>query len=204
MDPDIARWTEVHDGTPVLARDCVATIRRWSKRYPMGQALIARTDELSAVSDKVIRFRLKRPFPLLPDALAGPYCSIMPERLARTDPFEQIKEAVGSGPFKFVASERLPGQRVVFEKNPDYVPGTSGKPSFSAGPKLVHIDRVVWNFIQDPSTASAALAQGEVDWEKPDNRPDPAIEAQQGLGDHGQGPHRRDRLSALQSALSTV
>ena len=97
-----------HDGPPVLAPDCVATITRWAKRYPMGQALMDRTDELSAVSDKVIRFRLKKPFPLLPEALAEPYCSIMPERLAKTDPFEQVKEAVGSGPFKFVASERIP------------------------------------------------------------------------------------------------
>src|SRR5271170_2239337 len=119
-----------HDGAPVLARDCVATIRRWAKRYPLGQALMARTDELSAVSDRVIRLRLKRPFPLLPEALAEPYCSIMPEQLAKTDPFEQIKQAIGSGPFKFVASERIPGQRVVFEKNPDYVPRANGKPSF--------------------------------------------------------------------------
>jgi peptide/nickel transport system substrate-binding protein len=46
----------------------------------------------------------------------------MPERLARIDPFEQIKEAMDSGPFKFVASERIPGQRVVFEKNQNYIP----------------------------------------------------------------------------------
>src|SRR5262249_50527131 len=58
------------DGSRVLARDCVATIKRWAKRYPMGGALMARTDELSAASDKVIRFRLKRPFALLPNALA--------------------------------------------------------------------------------------------------------------------------------------
>jgi peptide/nickel transport system substrate-binding protein len=153
-----------HDGAPVLARDCVATITRWAKRYPMGQALMARTDELSTVSDKTIRFRLKRPFPFLPEALAEPYCSIMPARLAKTDAFEQIKEAVGSGPFKFVTAERIPGQRVVFDKNPDYIPRVSGKPSFSAGPKEVYIDRVIWNFVQDPSTASAALVQGEVDW----------------------------------------
>ena len=153
-----------HDGSPVLAQDCVATITRWAKRYPLGQALMARTDELSAVSDKIIRFRLKRPFPLLPEALAEPYCSIMPERLARTDAFEQVKEAIGSGPFKFVAAERIPGQRVVLDKNPEYVPRTSGKPSFSAGPKVVYVDRVIWNFVQDPSTASAALMQGEVDW----------------------------------------
>jgi peptide/nickel transport system substrate-binding protein len=153
-----------HDGSPVRAHDCVATITRWAKRYPLGQALMARTDELSAVTDKIIRFRLKRPFPLLPEALAEPYCSIMPERLAKTDTFEQVKEAIGSGPFQFVAAERIPGQRVVFDKNPEYVPRTSGKPSFSAGPKVVYVDRVIWNFVQDPSTASAALMQGEVDW----------------------------------------
>jgi peptide/nickel transport system substrate-binding protein len=153
-----------HDGAPVLARDCVATITRWAKRYPLGGALMARTDELSAASDREIRFRLKKPFPLLPEALAEPQSSIMPERLAKTDAFEQIKEAMGSGPFKFVASDRIPGQRVVFEKNRDYLPRADGKPSFSAGPKVVYVDRVVWNFVQDPSTASAALAQGEVDW----------------------------------------
>ncbi|MBO0736188.1 MAG: ABC transporter substrate-binding protein [Alphaproteobacteria bacterium] len=163
-DLSLRSGLKFHDGAPVLARDCVATIKRWAKRYPMGQALMARTDELSALSDGVIRFRLKRPFPLLPDALAEPYCSIMPERLANTDAFEQVKQAVGSGPFKFVAAERIPGQRAVFDRNPDYTPRTGGQPSFSAGPKIVYVDRVVWNFVPDPSTAAAALAQGEVDW----------------------------------------
>jgi peptide/nickel transport system substrate-binding protein len=153
-----------HDGTPVLARDCVASIQRCAKRNPMTGALMARTDEIAAASDKVIRVRLKKPFALLPEALAEIYCAIMPERLAKTDPFEQIKEVVGSGPFKFVASERVPGSRVVFEKNPDYVPRPTGKPSFNAGPKIVNVDRVVWSFVPDASTAAAALQRGEVDW----------------------------------------
>jgi peptide/nickel transport system substrate-binding protein len=153
-----------HDGTPVLARDCVASVQRCAKRNPMTAALMAHTDEMVASSDKVIRIRLKRPFAMVPEALAEIYCAIMPERLAKTDPFEQIKEAVGSGPFKYVASERVPGSRDVFEKNPDYVPRSSGEPSFNAGPKVVHIDRVVWTFVPDPATASAALQAGEVDW----------------------------------------
>ena len=152
-----------HDGSPVLARDCAATIKRWGQRDPMGTALMARADEVSASSDKVIRIRLKKPFPLLTYALAQVACAIMPERLAQTDAGEQVKEAMGSGPFKFVAAERVPGQRVVFEKNPDYLP-RDGKPSFNAGPKIVHFDRVVWNFVPDPGTAAAALQQGEVDW----------------------------------------
>ena len=153
-----------HDGEPVLAKDCVATIQRFAKRNPFGDALMARTDEISAPSDKVIRFRLKKPFSLLPSALAEVYCAIMPERLAQTDPFKQIPEAIGSGPFKYVASERVQGQRVVFVKNDAYVPRKDGKASFNAGPKIVHVDRVVWNFIPDPSTASAALQQKEIDW----------------------------------------
>jgi peptide/nickel transport system substrate-binding protein len=153
-----------HDGTPVLARDCITTIQRFAKRYPFGEALMVRTDELSAVSDKVIRFRLKKPFALLPNALAEVYCAIMPERLAKTDPLQQVSEAMGSGPFRFVANERITGQRVVYEKNDKYVPRKDGKPSFNAGPKVTYVDRVVWNFIPDPATASAALMQGEIDW----------------------------------------
>lgn len=153
-----------HDGEKVLARDCVATIKRFSARDPFGQAMMKRVAEISAPSDTVIRFRLNKPFPLLPNALAQVYCAIMPTRLAETDPLKQIPEAIGSGPFKFVADERIPGQRVVFAKNAAYVPRSSGVASFNAGPKIVNIDRAVWNFIPDPATAEAALAQGEIDW----------------------------------------
>jgi peptide/nickel transport system substrate-binding protein len=153
-----------HDGQKVLARDCVMTIKRFATRDPFGQALMKRVDEVSAPSDNVIRFRLNKSFPLLSVALAQAYCAIMPERLARTDPMKQIPEAIGSGPFKFVADERIPGSRVVFGKNDAYVPRQGGTASFNAGPKIVNVDRVVWTFIPDPGTASAALRQGEVDW----------------------------------------
>ncbi len=153
-----------HDKTPVLARDCVATIKRWATRNPLGQALMARVDELAAASDKVIRIRLKQPFALVPSALSQADCAIMPERLAVTPPSQQVAEAIGSGPFRFVAAERIPGARAVFAKNTDYVPRSDGVPSFTAGPKVVYVDRVVWNVITDPATAAAALMQREVDW----------------------------------------
>jgi peptide/nickel transport system substrate-binding protein len=125
---------------------------------------MSRVDEISAPSDTVIRIRLKKSFPLLRAALAEYACAMMPERLAMTDPLKQIPEAIGSGPFKFLADERIPGSRVVFAKNAAYVPRKDGVASFNAGPKIVHVDRVVWNFIPDSATASAALQQGEIDW----------------------------------------
>jgi peptide/nickel transport system substrate-binding protein len=153
-----------HDGQKVLARDCVASITRFAKRNPFGQALMARVAEVTAPSDSVIRFRLNRPFPLLRTALAEVYCAMMPARIAATDAMQQIPEAIGSGPFRFVPDERIPGSRVVFARNAAYVPRKDGVPSFNTGPKIVSVDRVVWNVIPDSATASAALLQGEIDW----------------------------------------
>src|SRR5678815_4679672 len=106
-----------HDGTPVLSRDAVASIRRCALRESFCQALVAATDELDAPDDRTIRFRLKRPFPHLPAALAGlgtitPV--IMPERLAKADPSLPITEMIGSGPFRFVAADFVMGERSVY------------------------------------------------------------------------------------------
>jgi peptide/nickel transport system substrate-binding protein len=153
-----------HDGNPVLAKDCVATIKRFGKRDPLGQALMARVDEMTAASDKMIRIRLSKPFSLLPSALALPYCAIMPERIAMTDAMQQIPEAIGSGPFRFEAKERVPGAKVVFSRNPDYVPRPDGKPEFTAGPKIAYFDRVEWTTMPDDATKANALRNKEIDW----------------------------------------
>lgn len=153
-----------HDGEKVLARDCVACILRWGKRDAFGSTLMSRTDEVSAPSDRVIRIRLKKPFPLLPLALAQPNCVIMPERIARTDANSQISDPTGSGPFRFLTEERIQGSRSVYAKFADYVPRPEGQTSFLAGPRVVHFERVVWTFQPDPATSAAALSKGEFDW----------------------------------------
>jgi peptide/nickel transport system substrate-binding protein len=156
-----------HDNEPVRAADAVASLRRWGARDAFGQALFAATDELAAMDDRRLRFRLKKPFPLLPEALGKTTVTvpfIMPERLARTDAATQVTEIVGSGPFRFVAGERIAGSRTVYEKFGGYVPRPGGTPSFTAGPKVAHLDRVEWLVMPDAATAAAALQAGEADW----------------------------------------
>jgi peptide/nickel transport system substrate-binding protein len=160
---DGLKW---HDGTPVLARDCAASVRRWARRDTFGQAFLAASDEIGAADDRTIVLRMKYTFPV-PDALSkttANVCAMMPERIADTDPFTQIKDTTGSGPYKFKADERIPGARVVYERNAAYVPRASGTPSGTAGPKITHFDRVEWNILQDATTAAAALQRGEIDW----------------------------------------
>jgi peptide/nickel transport system substrate-binding protein len=156
-----------HDGQTVLARDCAASVRRWGARDAFGQALMAAADEVGYDGDKVISFRLKKPFPLLPDALAKPMaflCPMMPERLAITDPYKPITDPTGSGPYRYKADERVPGARVVYERFTDYVPRQDGAIETTAGPKRPSFDRVEWAIMPDNATATAALQRGEVDW----------------------------------------
>ena len=191
VEPGGLGWTltlrdglKFHDGTPVLARDAVASIKRWWVNDAFGQALATATDEVSAPDEKTIRFRLKRPFPLLPDALAHPtntMAVIMPERLANTPADKRLTEMVGSGPFRYVAAERVPGARNVYAKFEAYVP-REGTASFCAGPRVVHFDRVEWITTPDPGTQVAALKAGEADYvEQPLMDLVPSLQATKGL-----------------------
>jgi len=156
-----------HNGEKVLASDCVASVKRWGARDAFGQALMALTEELSAPDDKTIVFRLKQPFPLLPDALghgASNMCAIMPKHIAETDPFKQFTEVVGSGPFRFKIDERVTGSLFVYERFEQYKPRQDGEQSFTAGPKIAHFDRVQWHVQPEITTKTAAMQAGEMDW----------------------------------------
>ena len=156
-----------HDGTPVFARDAVASIRRCAMRDGFCQALLASTDELVAADDRTVVFRLRRRFPHLPEVLAGlgsftPV--ILPERLALGDLARPITDMVGSGPFRFEAGDFVMGERAAYRRFAEYVPRQDGRPVYTAGPKVAHIERVDWLSIDDASTATSALRRGEVDW----------------------------------------
>jgi peptide/nickel transport system substrate-binding protein len=155
-----------HDGEPVRGADCVASLQRWMVRDTLGQSLAAAGAAISGGNDKSFTIRLKERFPLLIDALAKvsslpPF--IMPERLAKTDPYKQVTEMVGSGPFKFVKSEFQPGNKAVYVKNADYVPRPEPV-DWASGGKVVKVDRVEWLVVPDAATKTAALQAGEADW----------------------------------------
>ncbi len=155
-----------HDGQPVRSADCIASVERWAKRDALGQKLAEATQSWKAVNDKTFTLTLKRPFPLTLEALAKPSSNvpfIMPERIAQAGAFTNITDPTGSGPLKIVKEEWVPGNKVVYVKNTDYVPRKE-PPSWAAGGKVVKVDRVEWIYIPDSATAAAALNAGEVDW----------------------------------------
>jgi peptide/nickel transport system substrate-binding protein len=174
---DGLKW---HDGAPVTAEDCVASLKRWGKNDGMAQKLMDFTAAIEAADAKTILLKLKEPYSLVLETLAKPSALVafmMPKRLAETPPGQQIAEQIGSGPFKFVKSEFQPGVKAVYEKNTDYVPRQE-PPSWTAGGKVVKVDRVEWITMPDAQTATNALQSGDVDFlENPPFEMLPVLEA---------------------------
>src|SRR5271154_2787392 len=160
---DSLKW---HDGAPVTAEDCVASLKRWGRNDGMGQKLMDFTASLEATDAKTITLKLKEPYALVLEAIGKPSAVVpfmMPKRMAETPPGQQIKEQIGSGPFKFVASEFQPGVKAVYVKNTDYVPRKEA-PSWTSGGKVVKVDRVEWITMPDAQTAVNALQSGDIDF----------------------------------------
>jgi peptide/nickel transport system substrate-binding protein len=178
---DGLKW---HDGAPVTAEDCVASLKRWGKADNMGQKLMDFTADLQATDAKTITLKLKEPYGLVLESIGKPSSLVpfmMPKRLAETPPGKPVPELIGSGPFKFVPAEFQPGVKAVFEKNKDYV-SRKEPPSWTSGGKVVKVDRVEWITMADAQTAVNALQSGDIDFmEAPSWDILPALEADEDL-----------------------
>lgn len=153
------------DGTPVTAADAVASLQRWAARDALGRAMTASGGVWKTVDAKTFTLTLSEPFGMVLEGLSKPSsfpAIVLPERLAKSPTTSPLSEVVGSGPFIFKRDEWVPGNKVVFLRNPYYV-SRSEAPSGLAGSKKSNFDRVEWLYLPDANSAVAALKAGEVD-----------------------------------------
>jgi peptide/nickel transport system substrate-binding protein len=153
------------DGTPVTSKDCIASVKRWAARFGKAKIMLDRAQSFAAIDDKSFALKLKEPFGPVLETLgnASQVCFIMREKEAMTDPFTQVTEVVGSGPFVWVKEEWQPNALVVYRKNPAYKPRSEPADGYAGG-HVVRVERVEWRVTPDFAVQSAALAAGELDY----------------------------------------
>ena len=155
-----------HDGKPVTAEDCIASIKRWAARDTLGQKVMSFVDSMSPQGPNAFTIKLKEPTGLLIFALGKPSSNVpfmMPKRVADTDPNTQISDFTGSGPFVFKRDEWKPGDKAVYVKFDKYQPRAE-PPSGLAGGKVAKVDRIEWHAMPDHLQAINALQAGEIDF----------------------------------------
>ncbi len=143
-----------HDGTPFEADDIAFTFARVPK-VPNSPALFtAAVRTISAIEVKdptTVIIRTREPNPLLPWDLTGPV--ILSRRIHGPNPstsdFNSGKLAIGTGPYRFASFAH--NERLELTRNEEY------------WGKAEPWDRVVYRFIAQPGSRTAALLAGEVD-----------------------------------------
>jgi peptide/nickel transport system substrate-binding protein len=117
------------------------------------------------VDATTFELHLNRPFDFVINALGKPG-NIIPTmihaRLANLDIGGPVPKVVSSGPFLFRRSEWRPGDRAIFDRNPNYHPRAESPNGLSGG-KVVHLDRIDLVSMPDQATRVAALQTGALD-----------------------------------------
>ena len=153
-----------HDGTPVTSKDVVPSLKRWGVKIIGAQIMFSRIADIVPTGADTFEIKFKEAFGPVLEVLSnsGNPAFIMREKEASTDPNTAVTETIGSGPFTFVKEEWVPGSKVVYKKNPAYVPRAEAPDGYGGG-KVVRVDRLEWLYIPDPATGVQALGAGEVD-----------------------------------------
>ena len=155
-----------HDGAPVTAEDCIASLQRWAKADAFGKRMMAAASDLRAIDARTFELKLNRPFAFVIEAIGKPNMLvpfIMPARMAALPPNKQNTETIGSGPYTFKRDEWRPGDRAIFRRNAAYQPRAEPADGLAGG-KKPSMDTVEFVSMPDPSTRVTALQTGAVDY----------------------------------------
>ena len=153
-----------HDGAPVTTTDVIASLKRWMTFDGAGGKLAAAMTGMTAIDASTFEITLQRPFPAMLSVLAAAPARFAAIMRAQDIPTERkpVTTGIGSGPFRYVPEARISGAKIVYARNPRYIPRAE-PPDGMAGGRIVKVDRVEWHIIPDAATVAAALQSGEMD-----------------------------------------
>ena len=155
-----------HNGREMVAEDVKYSIERAVNPATQGPgggffASIAGFDDfvggkaehltgIEVVNEHEVRFKLSRPDATFLHVMAINFSHVVPKEAVEQWGADFGKHPVGTGAYKL--KEWTLGQRLVFERNPDYYK-----------PNTPHLDEIVFEIGLDPLTALLRFEQGDVD-----------------------------------------
>ena len=156
-----------HDGTPVTAEDCVASIKRWGAKDAMGQKMMSFVKDMPVVDAKTFRIVLIAPTGPRADGARQAVVerAVHDAEARRRDRVRTSRSPTTPAAGRSCSSkdEWKPGDKAVYVKFDKYKPRAE-PPSGLAGGKVVKVDRVEWRSVADQQTAVNALIAGEIDF----------------------------------------
>lgn len=140
-----------HDGKPVTSADVAFSVETAVKHHHLAPVMFRPLEKVETPDPYTVVFKLKHPYPAFMAAHLTWFVPILPKRIYAEGDFRKHPanlKPVGSGPFKF--GEWKKGQYITLERNENYF--RKGRP---------YLDRIIIEFIPDPSARALALETGK-------------------------------------------
>ena len=152
-----------HNGKPLTAADVVASLKRWGAMASTGKAIFRSVEAVEAKGPGVVEIRLKEPSGTLLTVLAqvDNAASIYPKEVIDAAGEGQLKEFVGTGPFKFV--EHKPDRHIKLARFDGYT-ARAEPASGLAGRRAAMVDELLFLPVPDYATRQAGMLTGEYDY----------------------------------------
>lgn len=156
-----------HNGDPVTAKDWLYTFTRMRDPEiisPVSAGMVTAVDTFAAPDDYTLVMTLKEPFyPLLANLTSAGYLGVISQRAVEElgDKYGTTEGGfVGAGPYVF--KEWIQDEKIVLERNPDYVWGP--KVCSTCNTSAYYLQTLEFRIIPDYATILAGLEAGEISY----------------------------------------
>jgi len=153
----LRKGVRFHTGKAMIAADVVASLSRWGRMATAGKALWKSVEAVETQGPHEIVFRLKEPSGALLSGLAFPTAVIYPKEIIDAGGDGQLKQFIGTGPFRFV--EHKPDRHIRLARFKEYA--ARSEPADGAGGKRVaYFDELLFIPVPDVAVRLAGLESG--------------------------------------------
>jgi peptide/nickel transport system substrate-binding protein len=154
----LRRGVKFHNGKEMTAADVVASLQRWGKVATVGKVLWPNVETIEAKDPYTVVIHLKQPSASLVYGLAEPSAMIYTREVAETAAANQMKEFIGTGPYRFV--EHKADRHVKLVRFKDYVARDEPSNGF-AGKRTAWLDEIHFIPVSDTAVRLAGVETGE-------------------------------------------
>jgi len=154
----LRKGVKFHNGREMTSADVVASLQRWGKVATVGKVVWPNVETIEAKDPYTVVLHLKQPSGSLVYGLAEPSAMILTKEVAETAAANQVKEFIGTGPYRFV--EHKADRHVKLVRFKEYV-ARDETPNAFAGKRTAWLDEILFIPVSDTAVRLAGVESGE-------------------------------------------
>lgn len=159
----LRKGVKFHNGKEMTADDVVASLKRWKELSIVAKSTFTTVTDITAKDSSTVEIKSSKPSSVIISAIASARqpAVIMPKEIVEKAGKNEVKEYIGTGPYKFV--EWKQDQHVQLTRFDGYQP-LSTAPKGLSGKKEALVKDLYFHFVTNPASRIAGLQSGDYDF----------------------------------------